>query len=217
VTASTAAPISVVLCDDHVVLAQGLSAMLAAEADIAVVGIAGCVAEVVEMVHAHHPDVVLIDYELPDGDGVAATAALKQANPGLQVVMLTSYTDQEVLAAAIEGGCSGFLTKHSGAHSVAEAIRQAAAGEAVITTSMLHQLLPALRPTARGLGAGLTAREITILELLADGATGQAIAKDLFLSPNTVRNHVQSILNKLGVHSRLQAVAVAVQEGIVRR
>ncbi len=215
-TTSTGA-ITVVVCDDHLVLAQGLAAMLAAEGDIVVAGVVGTVADLVATVNLHQPDVVLVDYELPDGDGVAVTATLKAAYPDVQVVMLTSYTNQAVLVAALEAGCSGYLTKHSAAHVVADAVRQAAAGEAIITASLLHQLLPQLATTGRPAASVLTGREVEVLELLADGVSGQAIAERLYLAPNTVRNHVQAILQKLGVHSRLQAVAVAVQQGIIRR
>jgi DNA-binding NarL/FixJ family response regulator len=214
---SPAMPTTVVLCDDHVVMTQGLVAILASEPDLLVTGVAASVAEVVELVDRQPPDVVLIDYELPDGDGVAATRAIKEAHPEVQVVMLTSYGDDRVLVAAIEAGCSGYVTKHSPGQVVAAAIRQAAAGEAVISASMLHHLLPQLRTTDRGLGTTLTPREHQILEMLADGASGRAIAERLYLSFNTVRNHAQSILDKLGVHSRLEAVAVAVQEGIIER
>jgi DNA-binding NarL/FixJ family response regulator len=191
--------------------------MLATEPDIIVAGTAGTVTELLEMVNRHQPDVVLIDYELPDGDGVTATRTLKSAHPDLQVVMLTSYSNQEVLIGAMEAGCSGYITKHSGAGTIAVAIRQAAAGEAIITSSLLSQLLPRLEPSRRGIGANLTARELEILELLADGTSGRAIAQRLYLSFNTVRNHVQNILDKLGAHSRLQAVAIAVKEGIIQR
>lgn len=191
--------------------------MLAAEPDISVTGVAGTVSELVDIVSKDPPTVVLIDYELPDGDGVTATRTLKENYPELQVVMLTSYGNQGVLVAAMEAGCSGYVTKHSGASAVAGAIRQAASGEIVITAAMLHQLLPRLSPTHRGLGADLTTRELEVLDLLADGASGRLIAERLYLSLNTVRNHVQNILSKLGVHSRLEAVAVAVQEGIIKR
>ena len=212
---TTAAPTTVVICDDHLVLAQGMAAMLASEADIVVDGIAGSVAEVVAMVDRRHPDVLLMDYEL--WNGVEATRALTQARPWLHVVMLTSYVDRTVLVAAIEAGCTGFLTKHGGAQGIADAIRQAAGGEALVTPSLLCQLLPHLRRTQRGVGADLTRRELEVLELLVEGASGGEIADRLYVSANTVRNHVQRILTKLDAHSRLQAVAVAVQEGIIRR
>ena len=210
-------PTSVVLCDDHRILTQGLTAILDEEPDISVVAVAATVAELVDMVNRHRPEVVLVDYQLPDGDGVTATRTLKQTHPTLQVVMLTAYGDEKVLLAAIEAGCSGFVTKQSAAIAIAGAIRQAAAGDAVINTATLHQLLPYLKPTSRGLGTDLTARELEVLELLADGASGRVIAQRLYLSFNTVRNHAQSVLDKLGVHSRLEAVAVALQEGIIER
>ncbi len=217
VSLSITGPTRVVLCDNHQLLTDGLSAMLSAERDIVVTGVARSVAEVVAMVNTHRPDVLLIAYELPDGDGAATTRVLKQAHPQLQVVMLTSYSQQDVLVHAIEAGCSGYLTKHCGAHTVATAIRQAAAGQLHFTNASLPRLLPQLGPVNRGVGARLTNRELEVLELLADGASGRAIAERLFLSSNTVRNHVQSILNKLGVHSRLEAVAIAGREGIIRR
>jgi DNA-binding NarL/FixJ family response regulator len=216
-TAAPDTPTNVVLCDDHRILTQGLTAILDAEPDIHVVGVAATVAELVDAVNRHRPDVVMVDYQLPDGDGVTATRTLKQSHPKLEVVMLTAYGDEKILVAAVEAGCSGFVTKHNAATAVAAAIRQAAAGDAVISTAMLRQLLPQLKRTSRGLGTDLTARELEILELLADGASGRVIAERLYLSFNTVRNHAQSILDKLAVHSRLEAVAVAVQEGIIER
>jgi len=132
-------------------------------------------------------------------------------------VMLTAYTNEAVLVAAIEAGCSGYITKHVGARIVAKGIRLAASGEALVTAAMLQQLLPRLSRTDRGTGSDLTPREREVLELLADGASTQAIAERLYMSSNTVRNHVQKILTKLGVHSRLEAVSTAVREGVIDR
>ena len=216
-TVSSPEPITVVLCDDHVVFTQGLKAVLDREDDIVVVGSVTTVAEVLDLVDRTPPQVVLVDYDLPDGDGVGATRSLKASHQDVQVVMLTSFATDEILMAAIDAGCSGFVTKHSAASAVTGAIRQAAVGDVVISAPTLRKLLPALKPTHRGLGADLTARELEILELLAEGASGRSIASRLYLSANTVRNHAQSILDKLGVHSRLEAVAVAVQEGIIAR
>lgn len=216
-TSTATSPIRVVLCDDHLVFTQALGSLLGREEDIQVTAAAGTVAELLVRVARETPDVVLIDYELPDGDGVSATRTLKSSFPDIQVVMVTSFATDEILIAAMEAGCSGYVTKHSPASSVANAIRQAAGGDVVISAPMLRKLLPTLKPTRRGLGSDLTAREREILELLADGASGRAIAAQLYLSANTVRNHAQSILDKLGAHSRLEAVAVAVQEGIIQR
>jgi DNA-binding NarL/FixJ family response regulator len=209
--------ITVVVCDDHKVLAEGLAAILGAEEDIEVAGLAGTVAEVLELADKYRPDVILLDYELPDGDGVAGTVALKLAHPEIKVVMLTSYTDEAVLVAALEAGCSGYLIKHGGSQAVVDGVRLAAAGEALISPAMLAQLLPRLTDTGRRVGFDLSAREVEVLELFADGGSTKAIAGRLHLSANTVRNYSQAILTKLEVHSRLEAVAVAVRAGIIRR
>ena len=210
--------VTVVVCDDHEVVAQGLAAVLGAEPDIEVVAIASSVAMVLEVAERLRPDVVLMDYELPDGDGVTATRILKGAHPEVKVLMLTSYSDEQVLVSAVEAGCSGYLTKHDGSHALANGVRLAASGEAVVTPSLLSKILPRLSRTDHSTGpTELTAREHEVLELLADGLATTVIAERLYLSVNTVRNHAQNILTKLGVHSRLEAVSVAVRAGLITR
>ena len=205
------------VCDDHRVVAEGLSMVLGAQPDLEVVGVAGTVAEVCELAASLRPDVVLMDFALPDGDGVAATAAIKLARPEVKVVMLTSFVDVDVLVAAIDAGCSGFVTKHKAGEELTAAVRLAAEGEALVSPDMLARLLPRLRPSYHGVGADLTPREREVLDLLAQGESKEAIAQRLFLSANTVRNHIQNILGKLGAHSRLEAVATATREGLIRR
>jgi DNA-binding NarL/FixJ family response regulator len=218
VRAVTPAPrIRVLICDDHVVVAQALAMLLGARADIEVVGVAGSVAEVCQLASASSPDVILMDYALPDGDGVAATAAIKALQPEVKVVMLTAFLDEEVLVAAIEAGCSGYVTKYKGAEELVTAVRLAAEGEALVSADMLARLLPRLRRSHHGLGWNLTPRERQVLELLAEGDTKEVIASRLFVSTNTVRNHIQNILTKLGAHSRLEAVAAAAREGLLHR
>lgn len=209
--------IRVLVCDDHTVVAEGLAMVLAAQPDIEVVGVTGRVAEVCELAASLRPDVVLMDYALPDGDGVAATAAIKASQPDVKVVMLTSFVDVDVLVAAIEAGCSGFVTKHKAADELTTAVRLAVEGEALVSPDMLARLLPRLRPSYHGVGADLTPREREVLDLLAQGQSKEAIARRLFLSANTVRNHIQNILGKLGAHSRLEAVATATREGLIHR
>ena len=211
------APIRVVICDDHQIVAEGLAALLAAQPGIEVVAVAGSVAGAVDATRRYGPDVVLMDYGLPDGDGAKATVAVKEVRPQAKVVMLTSFTDEETLIAAIEAGCSGFVTKHKPTSDLTVAVRLAADGEAVISPDMLALLLPRLSRTARGVGSDLTPRELEVLQLLSEGASKDVIGSRLFVSPNTVRNHIQSILSKLGTHSRLEAVAVATREGLLRR
>ena len=209
--------IRVLICDDHHVVAQGLAMVMDAEPDIEVVGVAGSVAEVRQMVVSRRPQVVLMDYGLPDGDGVSATAAIKASQPDVQVIMLTSYVDEDILVAAIQAGCTGYVTKHKGAEELTAAVRLAAEGEALVSPDMLALLLPRLRRGNHGLGWDLTPRERQVLDLLALGESKEAIARRLFLSTNTVRNHIQNILTKLGAHSRLEAVAAAAREGLLHR
>jgi DNA-binding NarL/FixJ family response regulator len=209
--------VRVLVCDDHHMVAQGLALVLGAFPDLDVVGVAGTVAEVREQCESRRPHVVLMDYALPDGDGVAATVAIKAVHPDVKVVMLTSFVDEDVLVAAIDAGCCGYVTKHKGGDELAAAVRLAANGEAVVSPNMLARLLPRLRRSHRGIGSDLTPREREVLDLLAQGASKEVIARRLFLSTNTVRNHIQGILTKLGVHSRLEAVATATREGLVRR
>lgn len=211
--------IAVLVCDDHQILAEGLASLLSGAGGVRVVGVVGTAAQAVERAAATRPDVVLMDYELPDGDGVSATAAIKAAVPEANVVMLTSFADESVLVGAIEAGCCGFLTKHKSARDVVAAVRLAAEGEALISPDMLVRLLPRLRRTTaeRTFGSDLTSRETEVLGLLADGLSSEAIATRLYLSPNTVRNHVQNVLTKLGAHSRLEAVALAARAGLLDR
>jgi two-component system response regulator DevR len=209
--------IRVLICDDHHVVAQGLAMVLGAEPDIEVVGVAGSVAEVRQMVVSRRPQVVLMDYGLPDGDGVTATAGIKASQPDVQVIMLTSYVDEEVLVSAIEAGCTGYVTKHKGAEELTAAVRLAFEGEALVSPDMLARLLPRLRRGNHRLGWDLTPRERQVLDLLALGESKEAIARRLFLSTNTVRNHIQNILTKLEAHSRLEAVAAAAREGLLHR
>ena len=205
----------VVIIDDHVVFAESLSRLLASESDLVVVGVASTAADGIAIVTQTRPDVVLIDYQMPDQNGVLATRQIKSTDARIKVVMLTGSADDSVLVAAIEAGCSGFITKDQAASSVTDAVRAAAAGEAVISPAMLVRLLPRLNGTHVGIGADLTEREREVLSLVARGLANKEIAAELFLSVNTIRNYVQSILDKLGAHSKLEAVATAVREGLV--
>jgi two-component system response regulator DevR len=207
--------VRVVLCDDHQVFADALAGLLGGDG-MDVVAVVGRVADVVTAVTTHRPDVVLMDYELPDGDGVAATAAVKAAVPETHVVLLTSNVDDDVLVAAIEAGASGYVTKHKPATEVIAAVRAAAAGEMLVSSDMLARLLPRVSRGSRHRDYDLTARELEVLELLAAGTPNHELAERMSISRNTVRNHVQNLLNKLGVHSRLEAVALATREGLLR-
>ena len=207
--------VGVLIVDDHRMFSESLARLLADEEGIAVLGVAATGADAVEMVNRLHPKVVLMDYQLPDQDGVSVTTAIRRENPSVMVVMLTGSTEDRVLLAAIDAGCSGFLTKDRAAAEVVHAVRAAAVGEALISPALLTRLLPKLNRTQRTLGEDLSDREREVLGFLARGMTNKVIAAELFLSVNTIRNHVQSVLAKLGAHSKLEAVSTAVREGII--
>lgn len=213
--ADPASAITVLLIDDHQMFSDSLARLLRDEEGIEVVGTAANGEDGIRAATTLEPAVVLLDYQLPDQDGAAVAAEIRRRNPATMVVMLTGSTDDRTLLAAIDAGCSGFLTKDRAATEVAAAVRAAAAGEALISPALLARLLPRLNRTHRSVGADLTGREREVLVLLAEGLTNKAIAGSLNLSVNTVRGYVQSILTRLGTHSKLEAVATAVREGLI--
>jgi DNA-binding NarL/FixJ family response regulator len=207
--------IRVLVVDDHQLLTDALVQALEEGPDVEVVGVGATVEDGMRMADSRRPDVVLMDYQLPDGDGVAATRAILERHPTIQVVMVTSFKNDDVLLGAMEAGCCGFLTKDQGVADVLSAVRAAAAGEALISPAMLSRLLPRLRRQPTGRGQDLSPREREVLGLLVEGLSNDAIAERLVLSVNTVRNHVQAVITKLDAHSKLEAVAVATREGLV--
>ena len=214
-TEQTTEQIGVLIIDDHRMFADSLARLLSDEPDLVVLGVATSAAEGLAMAISVQPQVALIDYEMPDRNGVTIVGEIKRRAPGAAIVMLTGRSDDRVLLAAIEAGCSGFVTKDRAAADVADAVRVAAAGEALISPRELARLLPKLNRNYRAVGSDLTESEREILELLARGMANSAIAAKLHLSINTVRNYVQAILNKLNAHSKLEAVATGVREGII--
>jgi two-component system response regulator DevR len=208
-------PVTVIVVDDHRMFAESLSRLLSEEPGIEVVGMAASGAEGIALAARLRPRVVLVDYQMPGQDGVEVAAAIKQLDPSTMVVMLTGSADDRVLIAAIDAGCSGFLTKDQAAVEVVGAVRAAAAGEALISPALLARLLPKLSRSQQVIGDDLTDREREILGRLARGTTNRVIADEVHLSLNTVRNYVQAILTKLGAHSKLEAVSTAVRAGII--
>jgi DNA-binding NarL/FixJ family response regulator len=207
--------IRVLIVDDHTMFAESLARLLGDEDGIDVVGVAGNSAHGIELASRLSPKVVLLDYRMPDRDGVETAAAIKAMDPSSMVVMLTGAEDDRVLLGAIDAGCSGFLTKDRAASEVARAVRAAASGEALISPAQLARLLPRLSSKRTEVGTDLTRRELELLTHLARGSSNKTIASELHLSLNTVRNYVQSVLTKLGAHSKLEAVSTAVREGII--
>ena len=209
------AVIRVLVLDDHEIFAASLARTLADESDIQIVGAVTSIPTALAAIEGG-VDVVLSDMRLADGDGVSFTRTVVEQWPAVRVVMLTAWQDEAVLADAIDAGCTGFVTKTESLETVLAAIRGAAQGEAVITPSLLARLLPKVSSTrASGPNPDLTPREKEVLGLIVQGGTNQEIAAELFISRATVRNHVASILSKIGAQSKLQAAAIAIRRGLV--
>jgi len=209
-----AAPIRVLLVDDHQMFVESVARLLSGEG-IEVVATASNGKDAVARAEETAVDVAVIDYRLPDTDGVSVARRIHAVRPATKLLILTGAEESAILVSAIEAGCSGFLTKDKAFKELLVAVRTAHAGEAYIPHELLSGLLPRLSRTYRGVGADLTQREREVLGLVAEGLSNQAIATRLMLSINTVRNHVQSLLSKLEAHSKLEAVAIATREGLL--
>ncbi|MCU1400125.1 MAG: Response regulator with domain [Acidimicrobiales bacterium] len=207
--------IRILVVDDHEIFVHSLVRLLGSKTELKVVGTAGNVAAAVAAASSYSPDVVLMDFELPDGDGPQATRLIKALMPAVHVIMLTARTDDDSLVRAIAAGCSGFVRKEDTVEQLLGAIIAVRDGEPVEPGKDLTPLLRQLRPTGRGLGADISPRELEVLRLMATGIANKQLARLLGLRLNTVRNHSQSILGKLQAHSRMEAVATAVREGII--
>lgn len=207
--------IRVLIVDDHEVLASSLAKTLDIEPDLLSVGVAGSLKQAAELIRTTAPDVILLDHRLPDGDGVAAIGRLRELRPSMAVIVLTASPSEHLMVAAVEAGVSGFLSKTRSLAEVTSAVRSAAVGEAVISPEMLARLLPRLGGTGRAGAATLTEREREILGLIAQGLSNAAIAERLVVSVNTVRNHVANLLAKLGARSKLEALSIAIRDGLL--
>jgi two-component system NarL family response regulator len=221
-------PIRVLLVDDHALLRRGLDIVLRTEPDIAVVGEAADGSEAVAKAAELLPDLVLLDVKMPSRDGIGggiqAAAAIKEVAPSTRIVMLTMSEEEEDLYEAIKAGASGYLLKGILPHEIADSIRAVVGGQSLISPPMAAKLLTEFATMVRqgedrknpGPPAPkLTDRELEVLKLIATGANNSKIAKTLFISENTVKNHVRNILEKLQLHSRMEAVMYAVREKIL--
>jgi DNA-binding NarL/FixJ family response regulator len=200
----------VLLCDDHEVVREGLRTLLSRRQDIAVVGEASTMQEAIDAAAKARPDVVIMDVRLPDGSGVEACRAIREARPETNVIMLTSYADDEALFASIVAGASGYLLKQTRGQAVIDAIQAVAQGRSLLDPSVTGKVLERVR---RGREqedpaiASLTDQERKVVEQLAEGKTNREIGAALFLSEKTVKNYVSRILDKLGLSRRAEAAA----------
>ena len=219
-----AEPIRAMIVDDHALFRRGLEMVLDSEPDIELVGQASDGAEAVEKAAESLPDVVLMDIRMPRSSGIEACRAVKEAAPSAKIVILTISDEEEDLFEAIRAGASGYLLKDIPLDEVAGAVRAVHGGPSLIKPSMAGKLLTEFATRAKRddeeraqevPAPRLTEREMQVLKLVARGMNNRDIAKELFISENTVKNHVRNILEKLQIHSRMEAVMIAVRENLI--
>jgi DNA-binding NarL/FixJ family response regulator len=213
-------PIRVLIADDQRVVREGLEMVLGLLPGIEVVGSAGDGLEAVDLAASLHPDIVLMDLRMPRCDGVEATRMLREREPEIKVVVLTTYADDRSVLDALRAGARGYLTKHAGGAQIREALEQVADNRAIIDPAVQHHLIDAIAAApagpghAPGLPAGLTPREAEVLALIAEGLSNAEIADRLVVSEGTVKSHINHMFAKIDARDRAQAVSYAYQHGL---
>lgn len=214
-------PLRVVLADDQTVVREGLVTLLGLLPGVEVVGAGADGLEAVQLVAQHDPDVLLVDLRMPKVDGVAATRRVRAEHPRTEVVVLTTYADDESVLGALQAGARGYLTKDADAEAIARALHAAAAGQSTLDGEVQRKLIEAATrgrqrtDTTTELADGLTTREIEVLRLIAGGLSNTEIARRLVVSEATVKTHVNHLFAKAGLRDRAQAVAYAYRTGLV--
>jgi len=216
--------IRVLVADDHPVVREGLSAIVDVEDDITVVGQAWDGAEAMRQAHELRPDVVLMDLKMPNVDGVEAIERIRAELPHTHILVLTTYADEEYIMAGIRAGARGYLLKDASPDELVRAIRVAARGESLLQPTVAARVLDKLGemmtagespPSESPPGIRLTAREREVLRLLASGARTRDVTEALFISERTVKTHVANAMQKLDANTRAEAVAKAIQLGLL--
>jgi NarL family two-component system response regulator LiaR len=208
--------IRILIVDDHAIVREGQRALIDTEPGMEVVGEATDGLEAVEMAHSLQPDVILLDLHMPRKDGIEAIKEIKAKNPKTRFLVLTGFTEDEKIFAAIKAGAMGYLVKDSSPQQILTAIRKVHCGETSIHTSIANKLIRELQRTSNLIPEDpLTEREGEILTLVAQGLSNQQIAEKLFISERTVRTHMTNILSKLHLVNRTQATLYALREGLV--
>ena len=213
-------PIRIVVADDHPIVREGLAAVLGTQPDFNVIGQVGSGADVVTRVTELEPDVLLLDLEMPDMDGVEALRRLRESHVPVRVIVFTAYDTDERILGAVRAGAQGYLLKGVPREEVFQAIRVVHAGNSllqpIVASRLLRQVSQAGTPGVDGARA-LTTREMDVLRLLMRGLQNKEIAHELVVTERTVKFHVSSILMKLGAGNRTEAVAIATKQGIITR
>ena len=213
-------PIRLLIVDDHEVVRQGVHAFFNAHPDFEVVAEADSGTSAIEMAKEHVPDVVLMDLIMPGMDGVEATRQVKNISPRTQIVVLTSYHDDEHIFPALQAGAISYILKDIKMEELAEAVQRAASGEATLHPRVAARVIQELHGASNNQSnpfTELTTRELDVLKLIANGLSNSEIATQLVISQHTVKGHVSNILSKLHLADRTQAAVYAWQKGIVRR
>ncbi len=208
---NVSAPIRVFLLDDHEIVRRGVRDLLEAEPDLQVVGEASTAAEALSRIPPTRPGVAVLDVRLPDGNGIEVCRDVRAKHPEIQILILTSFTDDDALFQAIMAGASGYLLKQIRGSDIVDAVRRIAAGQSLLDPAMTNRVLERLRrgPDEDDRLAALSEQERRILELIAEGLTNRQIAGRVHLAEKTIKNYVSNILSKLGMERRTQAAVYA--------
>lgn len=213
--------VQVLIVQDHPLLASAIAKVLEAEGDFAVSGVAGSGAEALISASAHNPDVVLMDYRLPDVSGPAAAAMILASHPSAAIVFHSADDSESALLDAVDAGAIAYLTKEATADQIVEAVRRASLREVLIPVGLFARAIARQRAettqkrASEKLHAQFTPRELDVLHLLAEGLDTQDMADRLGIAPHTVEWHVRHVIEKLQVHSKLQAVIAAARWGLI--
>ena len=210
--------IRIVIADDHPVVRQGLATVLSQEEDLEVVGQAENGAEAVAQARKLHPDIILMDLQMPEMDGVEAIQKIKMESSDIGIIILTTFDTDDYIFRGIEAGARGYLLKDSPPDDVLKAIRTVYKGESLIQPRVASRLIDRFSQLSRASATEevLSAREVQVLQLIAKSAANKEIANELFIGESTVKTHIIHIFNKLGVKGRTEAVAEAARRGIIQ-
>lgn len=216
-----AEPITVLIVEDHRLMVEGLASLLGEVPELRVVGTAGSVREAIEAARTLQPQVVLMDFRLPDGEGPEATERIRHDQPEVAVLFLSADVSDEAMMRAVDAGACGYVSKAATAEELTNAIRRAGEGEFLLPAATMSRLLARQREARKSeavrerLAEELTSREREVLRMMASGFDNYDIAEKLGIGYGTVRSHVRGVLEKLGARSRLQAVAMARETGLI--
>ncbi|MBP6179297.1 MAG: response regulator transcription factor [Anaerolineales bacterium] len=212
---------NIIIVDDHILFREGIAAILRPEADIKIVGMVGSVREAVEAAYSSKPDVVLMDFHLPDGDGTDATRRILEKHPSCKIIFLTMSEQDENMFKAIRSGAKGYILKNMHPPQLLAAIRSVERGESALSAAMTLRLMEEMSRSTEASAPHpventLTLRELDVLRAIADGLSNQEIGERLFISENTVKFHVHSLLSKLNLPDRWEAASYARRHGLIK-